>query len=170
MNLASWHFFFFFQAEDGIRDYKVTGVQTCALPIYAPRTAESLPGITPPRRRGGAARFISDVVVELGFVPKEKVDAAVEEGRATGHSRSEEHTSELQSPCNLVCRLLLEKKKKKHHRLQHLDDRHGEYLRQAVDTQHGGVLHHRWSLSISQRLPCMLYLRCPHVRHHVCRI
>src|SRR5256885_11117929 len=27
------------------------------------------------------------------------------------HSRSEEHTSELQSPCNLVCRLLLEKKK-----------------------------------------------------------
>src|SRR5256885_11899544 len=28
------------------------------------------------------------------------------------HERSEEHTSELQSPCNLVCRLLLEKKKK----------------------------------------------------------
>src|SRR5256885_13143069 len=33
-------FFFFFQAEDGIRDYKVTGVQTCALPIYRPRLAE----------------------------------------------------------------------------------------------------------------------------------
>ena len=32
--------FFFFQAEDGIRDYKVTGVQTCALPIL---------------KRGGAA-------------------------------------------------------------------------------------------------------------------
>src|SRR5256885_5130888 len=30
--------------------------------------------------------------------------------------RSEEHTSELQSPCNLVCRLLLEKKKKKKNR------------------------------------------------------
>src|SRR2546426_4994105 len=29
-------------------------------------------------------------------------------------ARSEEHTSELQSPCNLVCRLLLEKKKKRH--------------------------------------------------------
>src|SRR5688500_19675768 len=28
-------FYFFFQAEDGIRDYKVTGVQTCALPIWA---------------------------------------------------------------------------------------------------------------------------------------
>src|SRR2546426_6178313 len=31
--------------------------------------------------------------------------------RAKKPSRSEEHTSELQSPCNLVCRLLLEKKK-----------------------------------------------------------
>src|SRR5256885_8974285 len=30
--------FFFFQAEDGIRDYKVTGVQTCALPISGART------------------------------------------------------------------------------------------------------------------------------------
>src|SRR5256885_4603220 len=32
--------------------------------------------------------------------------------RPGGGRRSEEHTSELQSPCNLVCRLLLEKKKK----------------------------------------------------------
>src|SRR2546426_11133875 len=32
--MCSTFFFFFFQAEDGIRDYKVTGVQTCALPIY----------------------------------------------------------------------------------------------------------------------------------------
>src|SRR6266478_2174381 len=32
-----------------------------------------------------------------------------------GDGRSEEHTSELQSQSNLVCRLLLEKKKKKHH-------------------------------------------------------
>src|SRR6266540_5369400 len=29
-----FYFFFFFQAEDGIRDRDVTGVQTCALPIY----------------------------------------------------------------------------------------------------------------------------------------
>src|SRR5437868_10822606 len=37
--IVSWQllvsiFFFFFQAEDGIRDRNVTGVQTCALPIY----------------------------------------------------------------------------------------------------------------------------------------
>src|SRR2546427_6271469 len=31
-------FFFFFQAEDGIRDLTVTGVQTCALPVLAPFT------------------------------------------------------------------------------------------------------------------------------------
>src|SRR2546426_5756306 len=37
----------------------------------------------------------------------------LQQGPSEGASRSEEHTSELQSPCNLVCRLLLEKKKKK---------------------------------------------------------
>src|SRR5690606_40092070 len=31
---SSWPFVFFFQAEDGIRDFHVTGVQTCALPIW----------------------------------------------------------------------------------------------------------------------------------------
>src|SRR2546426_3576395 len=36
----------------------------------------------------------------------------------TRFTRSEEHTSELQSPCNLVCRLLLEKKKEKNVNLQ----------------------------------------------------
>src|SRR2546426_3086583 len=41
--------------------------------------------------------------------------------QTTGTTRSEEHTSELQSPCNLVCRLLLEKKKKKKRsKLSHL--------------------------------------------------
>src|ERR1039457_4156246 len=35
MIVQTWEsFFVFFQAEDGIRDYKVTGVQTCALPIW----------------------------------------------------------------------------------------------------------------------------------------
>src|SRR5688500_13614809 len=34
--------------------------------------------------------------------------------KSSSYARSEEHTSELQSPCNLVCRLLLEKKKKTH--------------------------------------------------------
>src|SRR5215475_15272076 len=37
-------FFFFFQAEDGIRDFHVTGVQTCALPISAPEGGGAGPG------------------------------------------------------------------------------------------------------------------------------
>src|SRR5690606_39732982 len=37
--------FFFFQAEDGIRDFHVTGVQTCALPIFAPAVERVLAGI-----------------------------------------------------------------------------------------------------------------------------
>src|SRR5256885_15722049 len=39
-------FFFFFQAEDGIRDYKVTGVQTCALPISYISAVNRLPMLT----------------------------------------------------------------------------------------------------------------------------
>src|SRR6266511_5791426 len=40
--LSKDHFivFFFFQAEDGIRDFHVTGVQTCALPIFAKDLAD----------------------------------------------------------------------------------------------------------------------------------
>src|SRR6267154_5155574 len=34
--MEDFFFFFFFQAEDGIRDGRVTGVQTCALPIWVP--------------------------------------------------------------------------------------------------------------------------------------
>src|SRR2546430_17709492 len=51
-------FFFFFQAEDGIRDLTVTGVQTCALPICAVRRG-SEPGRTlgrEPRRRCAGSR------------------------------------------------------------------------------------------------------------------
>src|SRR5256885_12816595 len=39
------------------------------------------------------------------------------------YNRSEEHTSELQSPCNLVCRLLLEKKKQNRHDVSLLIER-----------------------------------------------
>src|SRR2546426_2586298 len=45
-----------------------------------------------------------------GGTPHECPVVSVSDGLTMAH-RSEEHTSELQSPCNLVCRLLLEKKK-----------------------------------------------------------
>src|SRR2546422_6381581 len=43
--------FFFFQAEDGIRDVAVTGVQTCALPISARRASDASPAADPSRAR-----------------------------------------------------------------------------------------------------------------------
>src|SRR3712207_7166916 len=52
---------FFFQAEDGIRDIGVTGVQTCALPIYGslrmvpPLRAAAAPAVAPALRKGRAA-------------------------------------------------------------------------------------------------------------------
>src|SRR5256885_2821034 len=55
--------------------------------------------------------------------PLDGVDRRQVEAPALIGARSEEHTSELQSPCNLVCRLLLEKKKK-----AVCNTRHVEYL------------------------------------------
>src|SRR5437667_7224425 len=92
-------FFFFFQAEDGIRDRDVTGVQTCALPICRQC---SVPQDVERKRRasGGGHRPLAD----LGGLRE------MPAGRADDDVRSEEHTSELQSHHDLVCRLLLEKK------------------------------------------------------------
>src|SRR5215469_17564201 len=56
-----FYFFFFFQAEDGIRDLYVTGVQTCALPIYARRLGSQVghgrvQGDRDPRGQDGPCR------------------------------------------------------------------------------------------------------------------
>src|SRR2546426_3899677 len=55
--------------------------------------------------------------------------------RIRADRRSEEHTSELQSPCNLVCRLLLEKKKKttKPHRHESRSITHQQYAASRQD-------------------------------------
>src|SRR2546426_5732639 len=57
-------------------------------------------------RRSARVEQIHRVPVPAAEIVPHDLDAGLGE-------RSEEHTSELQSPCNLVCRLLLEKKKKK---------------------------------------------------------
>src|SRR5262249_56336544 len=49
--------FFFFQAEDGIRDWSVTGVQTCALPISPPRDGKG----PPTKRRDRRSRARSEL-------------------------------------------------------------------------------------------------------------
>src|SRR5256885_8928660 len=54
----------------------------------------------------------AEAEIDRGLARNDR-DVAHDRKRQHGpHDRSEEHTSELQSPCNLVCRLLLEKKKK----------------------------------------------------------
>src|SRR3989454_5179935 len=50
---------------------------------------------------------------EPAHLAPHRIEARHHHGVGCVVDRSEEHTSELQSPCNLVCRLLLEKKKKK---------------------------------------------------------
>src|SRR5207244_6120802 len=104
--------FFFFQAEDGIRDDLVTGVQTCALPIYFFRILlfKLIINITP------KPTFILMMLIIISPIK----NIIILRKLITGISllslwfrcgiRSEEHTSELQSPDHLVCRLLLEKK------------------------------------------------------------
>src|SRR5437868_7584640 len=77
-------FVFFFQAEDGIRDRNVTGVQTCALPIYHRRR----------RGRGawpGGRRAVH--VARLQLVPARRRAAREARGRPCGRAavvRSEE--------------------------------------------------------------------------------
>src|SRR2546430_7610093 len=103
-------YFFFFQAEDGIRDLTVTGVQTCALPISNaanPIVVGGANGVPQTTLTTDSTRDVNARVGVLGFTP-----TGLNTVTQNGHSRSEEHTSELQSQSNLVCRLLLEKKKK----------------------------------------------------------
>src|SRR5438093_7240991 len=82
-------FFFFFQAEDGIRDWSVTGVQTCALPIFALNDANIfengiLDAFNVTRGGGDAAlfdRMLSGLNLGLGPVNGTTVTGRSEERR-----------------------------------------------------------------------------------------
>src|SRR5260370_21532435 len=81
---------------------------------YTPlsRSSLTLSGLEDARRDGTDQRFVRHQAV-MGCVIAPICDSELPAGPPTGSSlsRSEEHTSELQSHLNLVCRLLLEKKK-----------------------------------------------------------
>src|SRR5437870_6579254 len=78
--------FFFFQAEDGIRDGHVTGVQTCALPIYVPKGSDLW---CRRQLRGKAASLILCLSVLDGGSPKDPRSAPLVARLQIG-SRSEE--------------------------------------------------------------------------------
>src|SRR5256885_12188995 len=93
MSCFSLCFVFFFFNDTATTEIYTLSLHD-ALPIYGDERAGSVgDGV------GGALRAVEDGhLAEAG--------PGLQDGE-----RSEEHTSELQSPCNLVCRLLLEKKK-----------------------------------------------------------
>src|SRR5688500_20129023 len=97
--------FFFFQAEDGIRDYKVTGVQTCALPISswtwmvpsaemaseAPESKTAWARRTDVRRSSFSGLNGIGMVVQIGRAScRERGWGTVVDGRGGQRSRTEE--------------------------------------------------------------------------------
>src|SRR5438270_9193914 len=80
-----------------------------ALPILPHGDAVAPPDLA---RDAPVADVLHPVEVDFGPAVGPELDVAAFDGRDGEHPRSEEHTSELQSQSNLVCRLLLEKKKK----------------------------------------------------------
>src|SRR2546430_6414854 len=113
MNKFIYEFFFFFSSRRRHTRLTVTGVQTCALPICGEEEEaedqQGQPGRQSPaksRRRVHVSGIAEgDRLPTLFFAMADRSDTF-------RCNRSEEHTSELQSQSNLVCRLLLEKKKK----------------------------------------------------------
>src|SRR2546426_5572622 len=92
-------------------------------PVYFQRIVLAVLKLAEERARvrvKGADAPVAEIADEQGAVqsaPKRRSDQGQTPGRIESAVRceplrSEEHTSELQSPCNLVCRLLLEKKKR----------------------------------------------------------
>src|SRR5438270_3944958 len=81
MLLCFLQYFFFFQAEDGIRDLTVTGVQTCALPIAAdgPATRISTPSVANASLRS-AKRSSADAGLGDGTAAVREASAAAASG------------------------------------------------------------------------------------------
>src|SRR5207302_4858274 len=62
--------FFFFQAEDGIRDFHVTGVQTCALPIFTVYAAMAPLRSISPLSRPAASTGSGNLALRNGILPQ----------------------------------------------------------------------------------------------------
>src|SRR3989454_1107602 len=73
--------FFFFQAEDGIRDYKVTGVQTCALPISLRAEAAPRPRTARRDRSGRGERAVRRAREDRDRIPRREIHQGVHRAR-----------------------------------------------------------------------------------------
>src|SRR3989454_8925348 len=96
-----------------VASMRARSARLCSLPAPdapADVTTRLLPRQRSPRFRARERLFL---VSTFGLDIRLAQDEICEACQKSDWMRSEEHTSELQSPCNLVCRLLLEKKKKK---------------------------------------------------------
>jgi type IV pilus assembly protein PilB len=67
--------------SDGTPYLRAVGDEDAAPPGQA---AHNPTGVTPPSRRGGSSRFLTDVLVELGYCDQERVQKAIDESRAAG--------------------------------------------------------------------------------------
>src|SRR2546426_5049504 len=95
---------------------------TATTEIYTLSLHDALPILVDIDHQHGHGRAVTQRAVHLALDLFHHVPAVVQpRQRVRKDRRSEEHTSELQSPCNLVCRLLLEKKKKKHKQNIHMN-------------------------------------------------
>ena len=70
-----------------LRPVPATGTEDAAA-ATAP-AGEPWDGITAPTRRGGSGRFLTDVIVQLGFAEADRVESAVESARSAGHTPEE---------------------------------------------------------------------------------
>src|SRR2546426_4495918 len=104
--LLPFSFFFFFNdtATTEIYTLSYTTLFRSLVPVVLHRDHEHRLGAI-------AVPLVERPVDAVLHVGREEVRVVDHQRLARDGGRSEEHTSELQSPCNLVCRLLLEKKK-----------------------------------------------------------
>src|SRR3954447_5902003 len=84
-------------------------------PVAAPSMA-GVDGITKPRQAGGPARFLTDVIVDLGLVPRARITAAIEEARRTGRTPEDVLLEQGTLTADGLARAVAER-----HGLDHLD-------------------------------------------------
>src|SRR2546422_8274200 len=103
--------FFFFQAEDGIRDVAVTGVQTCALPISPHVTVISVSGFTVIwyqsaylRARASRSRLAPQVMAY--WFTSSRIARAAASFRTSGAGKFGNPWARLMAPCSLASRVI----------------------------------------------------------------